>query len=95
MPVSKSSSALAAVACGALCAVFAAVAWAAVSGKSATMDEPSHAAVGWLDLYRRDFRMSPDVPPWWEEWVALPMGPGALRFDAESPAYREVRTRAT
>jgi hypothetical protein len=79
--------------CGGLCIAFAALAWTGVSGKSATWDEPSHAAAGWLMLWRQDFRLSPDVPPLWEYWIALPSGPGALHFDAASPSYRKFNSK--
>jgi hypothetical protein len=79
--------------CAVLCAVFAAIAWTAVSGKSATWDEPSHAATGWLMLWRGDYRLSPDVPPLWEYWIATPMGQNALHFDADSPQYKNWRVK--
>lgn len=57
------------------------------------MDEPSHAATGWFMLYRGDYRLSPDVPPLWEKWIALAMGSQAIHFDAASEAYRNIQIR--
>jgi hypothetical protein len=79
--------------CGALCIVFALAAWDAVRRQSATTDEPSHAAIGWLMLWRGDFRFSPDVPPLWEDWIALGIGKNGLHMNAASPAYRRLLTR--
>jgi len=80
--------------CGLLSVLFATLAWAAVRGKSATWDEPSHAATGWLMLWRHDYRLSPDVPPLWEYWIALPTSPDSLHFDAHSRLYRQLRTKS-
>jgi hypothetical protein len=79
--------------CTVLCVLFAAISWTAVRGKSATWDEPSHAATGWLMLWRHDYRLSPDVPPLWEYWIALPTGPDSLHFDAHSSNYLNLRTK--
>ena len=79
--------------CAGLCLLFATVAWFAADGKSATMDEPSHAVTGWFNLWQQDYRMSPDVPPLWENWIALPMGPHGLVFDPGAPAYQNLRIR--
>ena len=79
--------------CSLLCALFAVVAWAAVSGKSATSDEPSHAAIGWLMTWRHDYRVSPDVPPLWEYIVGLGIGRDAVHIDAASPKYRNIQIR--
>lgn len=68
--------------CAILCLLFAVIAASAVRGKSATYDEPLHVATGWANLWRGDFRLSPDVPPLWEYWIALPLGRNALNFDA-------------
>ncbi|MGA2231228.1 MAG: hypothetical protein ABSH22_10050 [Tepidisphaeraceae bacterium] len=79
------------VLCGTLCAAFAATAWKAVGGKSATADEPGHAAVGWLMLWRHDYRLWQNNPPLWEYWIALPVGPDAIRFDPASELYRNIQ----
>jgi hypothetical protein len=84
---------IALVLCGSLCIIFTVVSWCAVRGKSATWDEPSHALTGWLMLNRQDYRLSPDVPPLWEKWIALPMGANALTFDPNSPLYRSFRIK--
>src|ERR1700722_377526 len=88
-----SRPAWAGILCGLLCVVFAVTAWCGVRTKSATWDEPSHAASGWLMVWRHDYRLSPDVPPLWEYWIALSAGPDALRFDASSFSYRTIRGR--
>jgi hypothetical protein len=76
--------------CAALCAIFAAIAWTAASGKSATADEPNHVATGWFMLWQADFRLSPDVPPLWEDFIALGIERDSLRFDPASPQYRNI-----
>jgi hypothetical protein len=93
MALRWSSRSLAILACCTLCIVFAAVSWKAVSRESATWDEPGHAATGWLMLWHHDFRISPDVPPLWEYWVALPTSPQALLFDPDSPHYVNLHTK--
>jgi hypothetical protein len=70
------------IACSFLCLMFVLLSAGAAAHKSATYDEPLHVATGWLDLWRGDFRLSPDVPPLWEYWIALPLGKNALDFDA-------------
>src|ERR1700722_3910423 len=67
--------------CGAMYVLFGVLALTAVAGKSATWDEPGHVVAGWLDLYQHDYRLSPDVPPIWEEWIALGMGKDGLHVD--------------
>lgn len=69
------------VACISLGMGYAVVAWAAVSGKSPTDDEVNHVFTAWFDRYRGDFSISPDVPPLWEYWIALPMGKDAIWSD--------------
>jgi hypothetical protein len=84
--VSKHFSAIrAAGVCACLCLIYALLATLAVRQKSATYDEPLHVATGWLNLYRGDYRLSPDVPPLWEYWMALPLGQNGLNFDATNP----------
>lgn len=82
-----------AVICAALCAVFAALAWSAIERKSATTDEPSHTAIAWLMLWQHDFRVSPDVPPLWEDWIGLGIGKDGMHIDASAPAYRTLQLR--
>jgi hypothetical protein len=75
--------------CAILCGVFAAVAWAAVRGKSATADEPSHVAIAQRVLWQRDYRPSPDVPPLWEDCI----GDGHTPASAPKPASGQSQTR--
>jgi hypothetical protein len=81
------------VVCGLLCLIFAVVAWSAIRGKSATWDEPTHALTGWLMLHRGDYRLSPDVPPLWEYWIALPTSANAIHFDDHSTIYRKFAAK--
>src|SRR5271170_3825145 len=90
---SPAQTALAVGICTLLVIVFTVTAWRAVLGKSATFDEPNHTAVGWLNLWRQDFRLSPDVPPLWEDWIAVGIGKDAFGFDPASPSYRQIETR--
>jgi len=92
-PRKQMSPRLGAIGCILLVAIFAAVAWSAVSGKSATWDEPGHTVAGWFMLWQRDFRISPDVPPLWEDWIGLGLGPGAVHFSPDAPAYQNLRTK--
>ncbi|HUB26762.1 MAG TPA: hypothetical protein VL992_15155 [Tepidisphaeraceae bacterium] len=80
----------AAVICGVLCAIFAIVCWSATEGKSPTIDEPDHAVTGWFNLYRADFRFSPEVPALWQEYIAVLMGGDAIRYDPNSAQYRGI-----
>ncbi|HUB26480.1 MAG TPA: hypothetical protein VL992_13720 [Tepidisphaeraceae bacterium] len=72
----------------ALCLVFVLLAWSSVKQKSATADEPNHVVTGWFMLWRHDYRISPDVPPLWEDWIGLGLGPNALQYDASAAQYR-------
>jgi 4-amino-4-deoxy-L-arabinose transferase-like glycosyltransferase len=74
------------------CIIYAVVAWTATSGKSATADEPTHAVTGWFDLWRADFRLCPDMPPLWEDLIALPIGPAAIRYDLSKPEFQDYFT---
>ena len=80
------------IACAALCAIYAVLAAVAVSGKSATYDEPLHVMLGWLEMHRGDFRFMPENPPLWEYWVALPLGTDAINANgARADAGLEER----
>jgi hypothetical protein len=87
------STRIAAAVCAGLCLLFAVISVGVASSKSATYDEPLHVATGWLNLQRGDFRLSPDVPPLWEYWIALPLPRDALNFDA-TPANAGLDHRA-
>jgi hypothetical protein len=50
-----------------------------VSSKSATYDEPLHAASAWLQVHFSDFRIDPEDPPLWKYWATIPNGRAALR----------------
>jgi|GEM_PF-309200 len=81
------------VICLALAAVYALLAWTASAQKSATIDEPAHAATGWFMLWRGDYRLSPDVPPVWEDFISVLMGPNALKYDPNAEAYHTLSVR--
>ncbi len=78
--------------CVILLATYAALAWAAVSTKSATFDEPYHAMAGWVQLHRHDFRLDNEDPPLWLYWASLPNGPHAISADFESAGWRRMAT---
>jgi len=59
-------------ACAVLLAMFASLAWLAVQAKSPTVDEPMHAAAGWLNLRYGEFRSDSEHPPLWKYWANLP-----------------------
>ncbi|HTW93322.1 MAG TPA: hypothetical protein VMD30_00925 [Tepidisphaeraceae bacterium] len=80
----------AAILCVFLWTIYGILAWCAVRTKSATFDEPSHAVLGWFMLHRADFRLGPDVPPLWEDFISLPNGPSAIHFDPADPAYVQM-----
>jgi hypothetical protein len=52
--------------------MFASLAWLAVQAKSPTVDEPMHAAAGWLNLRYGEFRSDSEHPPLWKYWANLP-----------------------
>jgi hypothetical protein len=81
------------ITCALLCLLFVLLSAGAAADKSATYDEPLHVATGWLNLWRGDFRLSPDVPPLWEYWIALPLGQNALNFDS-TPKDQSLDRRA-
>src|SRR5690242_17671239 len=62
------------LACVALLALHAVVAWTAARTKCSTVDEPMHAAVAWLAWHRGDFRNDTENPALWHRWIALPQG---------------------
>jgi len=81
------------IVCVILGLVFAILSCSAAATKSATYDEPLHVATGWLNLWRADFRLSPDVPPLWEYWIALPLRKDDMTF-AVAPAKVDLDHQA-
>src|SRR5438034_10281015 len=67
-----------ALVCSLLLALFAALAWGAVRGKSPTYDEPLHVLAAWLQLHHGDFRLDPENPPLWNDWAGLANGRDAI-----------------
>ncbi len=88
--VFRSGGFAAAVACAALLAAFAAVAWVAASAKSPAYDEPYHALSAWLQLRHRDYRLDNEDPPLWQYWASLPNGPDAIRADFGSAEWERM-----
>ncbi|MDP3940492.1 MAG: hypothetical protein Q8R92_20445, partial [Deltaproteobacteria bacterium] len=76
--------------CVALLILFAAVAWLAVSGKSAVYDETLHTASAWAGRYLHDYRIDAENPPLWKYWVSLLHRPGDLRPDGAAPEWNKV-----
>ena len=68
--------------------VFAAVAWAAVSTKGPTYDEPYHLAAGSTHLWLNDYRLDAADPPLWQEWDLLPVGRSMLHVDPSNEDWR-------
>jgi len=66
--------------------LFVLLSWTAVSGKSATYDEPMDVADGWLKSWKSDFRLQPEVPPLWEYWIALPLARDDLNIQTSPVA---------
>ena len=66
---------------------------AAVSGKSATFDEPVHAFSSWLIVNHGDFRMNPEHPPLWKYVAGLGLIGVPLDVDLKSPESRAMLTR--
>ncbi|HUB25866.1 MAG TPA: hypothetical protein VL992_10595, partial [Tepidisphaeraceae bacterium] len=81
---------IAAIACGLLCVLYAALSWSAASGKSATVDEPVHVVNAWM-MRNGDFRQTPDVPALWEEWISLAIPRDAIHLDPNDPMLRTSR----
>src|SRR5262245_35302133 len=79
---------VAALACAALLALHAALAWTAVGTKSPTFDEPMHALAASIALTQRDYRMDYDNPPLWKYWAALPNAASPAHFDTNDPRWR-------
>jgi hypothetical protein len=76
--------------CLGLCARFAVVGFGAAAGKSATYDEPLHAASAWVIYNYHDFRVIPEDPPLWKYWASIPNGREALAVDFKSAAWRNM-----
>jgi Dolichyl-phosphate-mannose-protein mannosyltransferase len=81
---------VAALACAALLALHAALAWTAVGTKSPTFDEPMHALAASIALTQRDYRIDYDNPPLWKYWAALPNAASPAHFDTNDPRWRAL-----
>jgi hypothetical protein len=81
---------LAALACAALLALHAALAWTAVGTKSPTFDEPKHTLAASIALAQRDFRIDYDNPPLWKYWAALPNAAAPAHLDTNDPRWRAL-----
>ncbi|CAN5555937.1 phospholipid carrier-dependent glycosyltransferase [soil metagenome] len=60
------------IACAVLLIAFALICYAAVSTKSATSDEPLHAAGAYTHVFMHDYRVNPEDPSLWNYWLLLP-----------------------
>ncbi|HEX5242678.1 MAG TPA: hypothetical protein VFW23_05390, partial [Tepidisphaeraceae bacterium] len=60
--------------CALLLVTFAALAWLAALGKSATFDEPLDLIESWANTRLGDYRICPADPPLWSYWAGLPLG---------------------
>jgi hypothetical protein len=76
--------------CALLLITFAALSFAAVSTKSATMDEPLHAAAGFAKRFHADFRVNPEDPPLFQYWAMLPHDAHTLSFDTGSELWKSL-----
>ena len=75
----------------ALLVLFAALAFSAERTKSPTVDEPGHLLGAYLRSTIRDFRVDPEDPPLWADWMFLPHGRDALRhIDFDDPSWRQI-----
>ena len=81
---------LAALACAALLALHAALAWTALGTKSPTFDEPKHTLAASIALTQRDFRIDYDNPPLWKYWAALPNAAEPAHLDTNDPRWRAL-----
>ncbi|HZZ41860.1 MAG TPA: hypothetical protein VFE58_02910 [Tepidisphaeraceae bacterium] len=55
--------------CIGLLGIYAVMAWSAVSGKSATYDEPLEVVSGWAAGSLGDYRVDYEHPPLWKKWA--------------------------
>jgi hypothetical protein len=82
---------LAAGTCAALLLAFAVLGYSAVLTKSATFDEPLHAAVGQVIRHHGDYRMDPEDGALFLRWGNLPHGADSLRIDTIDPEFVQQR----
>jgi len=68
-PRIKRTNLLALGVCGLLLAIFVYTAMSAVSGKSATFDEPIHLSGAWYQKHGLDFHNNPEDPALWKYYV--------------------------
>jgi hypothetical protein len=73
-----------------LLAVFAALAWSAVLGKSPTMDEGYHAMAGWLHWREGDYRFDSEDPPLSNTLAASVVGSRDLHADLPQPNWARL-----
>lgn len=78
--------------CTLLLLTFAAVAWLAALGKSATFDEPVDVMESWANTRLGDYRILPADPPLWSYWAGLPLGRNDIKADLNSPTWKKAIT---
>lgn len=90
-PIARSESSRALRSTVAVCAllltIFGLACYAAVSTKSATSDEPLHAAGAFTHVFLRDYRLNPEDPPLWNYWAMLPRSTRSLHIPADNELW--------
>ena len=81
---------LAVVAIVALLGVYAALAWHAAAGESATFDEPLHVTASLAAGQLHDYRINPEHPVLWKRWIGLALPTTAGRIDQADPTWQEL-----
>src|SRR4051812_40630274 len=76
------------LACGVIAAAAVWVSYSALLTKSATLDEPLHAASAYAATYLHDYRLDPENPPLWKYWVALGLRRDALHIDPAAHGWQ-------
>lgn len=74
-------------ACALLPLAGALIALRASMTKCATMDEPLHAAGGYVEVFFSDYRINPEDPPLWKRWAMLPHTRTSLSIDREDQDF--------
>ena len=78
--------------CALLLMTFAALAWLAALGKSATFDEPLDVMGAWANTRLGDYRLIPGDPPLWSYWAGLALGREDIKANLKSPTWKESLT---
>jgi hypothetical protein len=76
--------------CVLLLTIFAVTSFTAVLTKNATIDEPTHALSGWLELRTGDFRLELVNPPLWKCWAAIGNLFSTPQIKHDSPVWKDL-----